>query len=61
MAFFFDPNHADPNLLPLSLRLFRARFLRELFRFEWLRQESDLAIDVLEQLRNGFGHLEFIA
>jgi hypothetical protein len=29
----FDPNHPDPNLRPLSLRIFRARFLRELFRF----------------------------
>ncbi len=44
-----DPNYADPNLLPLSLRIFRARFLRESFRFEWPRQESDFAIDVLEQ------------
>jgi hypothetical protein len=29
--------------------LIRPRFLRELFRSEWLRQESDLAIDILEQ------------
>jgi hypothetical protein len=59
----FDPNRTDPIFLALLLWIFRARFLRELFRFEWLRQERDLAIDVLEQepLHNGFGHLEFIA
>jgi hypothetical protein len=59
----FDPNRTNPDLLPLSLRIFRARFLRELFRFEWLRQESDLAIDVLEQppLHNRFAHFKFIA
>jgi len=58
-----NSNHTNPNLLPLSLRIFRARFLRESFRFEWLRQEGDLAVDVFEKqpLLNGFWHFEFIA
>ncbi len=58
----FDPNHTHPNPFPLSLRIFRSRFLRELFRFEGFRQEGDLAVDVIEQepLNNRFGHPEFI-
>jgi hypothetical protein len=28
------PRRSDPNHFPISLRIFRARFLRELFRFE---------------------------
>jgi hypothetical protein len=33
----FESKHTDPNRFPLSLGVFRARFLRELFRFEGLR------------------------
>ena len=34
-----DSHYTNLNLLLLSLRIFRARFLRELFRFEWLRRK----------------------
>jgi hypothetical protein len=41
----------SPNLFPLSLRIFRARFLRESLRFKRLRQRHYCSIDVVDDPR----------
>jgi hypothetical protein len=46
---FLESNHAEPNRRALALRIFQARFLRELFRFKWLRQWRELATDKPEE------------
>ena len=56
-------NHTERNRLALTFRVFRAGFLRKLFRFEGSRQKCELATDVCEKqpLSRCFRHFKFIA
>jgi hypothetical protein len=45
----FDSNHTESDRPALALRVFQTRLLCELFRLEWFRQWSELAINVLEK------------